>query len=173
MAIGIGGGTSRRRSRGVASESDRTVERRVFVHASPRTVWATLHDPAATNALFPELHLGPAAPAWPAAATTRSAHARLGLLRDAALVESLEARPDAKFRLRVTASGFDSQWSWRLEPVAGGTRVIHGATFDPFDRWTGILVKLGRASLSSRVEAHLRVLKERAEAAERGQAASS
>jgi hypothetical protein len=144
------------------------VERRVFVHASPRTVWATLHDPAGTSVLFPELRLGPAAPAWPAAATTRSARARLGLLRDAARVESLEARPDARFRLRVTASGFDSQWSWRLEPVAGGTRVIHGATFEPFDRWTGILVRLGRASLASRVEAHLRVLKERAEAAERG-----
>ena len=35
-----------------------------------------------TAVLFPELRLGPAAPAWPAAATTRSAHARLGLLRD-------------------------------------------------------------------------------------------
>src|SRR5512147_637149 len=172
MAIGIGGGTSRRRSR-LAPESDRTVERRVFVNASPRTVWATLHDPAATIALFPELRLGPAAPAWPAAATTRSARARLGLLRDAARVESLEARPDARFRVRVTASGFDSQWSWRLEPVAGGTRVIHGATFEPFDRWTGILVRLGRASLASRVETHLRVLKERAEAVERGQTAAS
>lgn len=84
-----------------------------------------------------------------------------------ARVESLEARPDARFRVRVTGSGFDSEWSWRLEPVAGGTRVIHAATFEPFDRWTGILVRLGRASLASRVEAHLRVLKERAEAAER------
>jgi hypothetical protein len=168
VAIGIGGGAARRRSRGYPAEPDGAVERRVFVYASPRTVWATLHDPAATGVLFPELHLGPAAPAWPAAATTRSARASLGLLRDAARVESLEARPDARFRLRVTASGFDSQWSWRLEPVAGGTRVIHGATFEPFDRWTGILVRLGRASLASRVEAHLRVLKERAEAAERG-----
>ncbi len=168
MAIGIGGGASRRRSRGISPKTNGAVERRVFVHASPRTVWATLHDPAATGALFPELRLGPAAPAWPAAATTRSAWAHLGLLRDAARVESLEARPDARFRLRVTASGFDSQWSWRLEPLAGGTRVIHGATFEPFDRWTGILVRLGRASLASRVEAHLRVLKERAEAAERG-----
>jgi carbon monoxide dehydrogenase subunit G len=173
MAIGIGGGSSRRRSHVPAAETDKAVERRVFVQASPRTVWATLHDPTATNALFPELNLGPAAPTWPAAATTRSARAQLGLLRDAARVESLEARPDARFRLRVTASGFDSQWSWRLEPVSGGTRVIHAATFEPFDRWTGILVKLGRASLASRVEAHLRVLKERAEAAERGQTASS
>jgi hypothetical protein len=140
----------------------------VFVHASPRTVWATLHDPAAMGALFPELNLGPAAPTWPAAATTRSASARLGLLRDFARVESLEARPDASFRLRVTASGFDSEWSWRLEAVAGGTRVIHAATFEPFDRWTGILVRFSRASLASRVETHLRALKEHAEAAERG-----
>ena len=173
MAIGIGDSASRRRSRGIIPKTDGTVERRVFVYASPRTVWATLHDPAATGVLFPELRLGPAAPAWPAAATTRSARARLGLLRDAARVESLEARPDARFRLRVTASGFDSQWSWRLEPVAGGTRVIHGATFEPFDRWTGILVRLGRATLASRVEAHLRVLKERAEAAEHGLNAST
>lgn len=166
MAVGTGGGRSRGRPPGAASESG-AVERRVFVHASPHTVWATLHDPAATTALFPELHLGPAGPAWPAAATTRSAHARLGLLREVARVESLEARPDARFRLRVTASGFDSEWSWRLEPVAGGTRVIHAATFEPFDRWTGILVRFGRASLASRVEAHLRTLKERAEVAER------
>jgi hypothetical protein len=168
MAIGIGGGASRRSQRGTAVKGEGLVERRVFVHASPRTVWATLHDPAGMSALFPELRLGPAAPAWPAAATTRSARARWGLLRDTARVESLEARPNARFRLRVTASGFDSHWSWRLEPVAGGTRVIHAATFEPFDRWTGILVRFGRASLASRVETHLRVLKEHAEVAERG-----
>ena len=43
--------------------ADRLVERRVFIQASPRTVWASLHDPAASAALFPELRLGPAAPA--------------------------------------------------------------------------------------------------------------
>jgi carbon monoxide dehydrogenase subunit G len=166
MAVGTGGGTTGGRSDGIDPSEPGAVERRVFVHATPRTVWATLHDPALTTALFHELQLGPAAPAWPAAATTRSARARMGLLRDEARVESLEARPDARFRLRVTASGFDSEWAWRLEPVAGGTRVIHAATFEPFDRWTGILVRLGRASLASRVEAHLRVLKERAEAAQ-------
>jgi len=51
--------------------------------------------------------------------------------------------------------------------MAGGTRVVHAATFEPFDRWTGLLVRLGRASLGSRVETHLRVLKERSEAAQR------
>jgi carbon monoxide dehydrogenase subunit G len=167
MAVGTGNGTHGARTDGFDAADRGAVERRVFVHASPRVVWATLHDPAATSALFPELQFGPALPAWPAAATTRSARAHLGLLRDAAHVESLEARPEARFRVRVTASGFDSEWSWRLEPVAGGTRVIHAATFEPFDRWTGILVRLGRASLSSRVETHLRELKERAEAAQR------
>ena len=167
MAVGTERGTGASRPEGLGRGDAGMVERRVFVHATPRTVWATLHDPAATRALFPELTLGPAAPPWPAAATTRTARAKLGLLRDEARVESLEARPDSRFRLRVTASGFDSEWSWRLEPVAGGTRVVHAATFEPFDRWTGILVRLGRASLASRVETHLRVLKERAEAAER------
>jgi len=171
MSVDTGGGPSGLRSGGHSPDSPGAVERRVFVLASPRTVWATLHDPTATRALFPELRLGPAAPPWPAAATTRSAQARVGLLRDLARVESLEARPEARFRVRVTASGFDSEWTWRLEPVAGGTRVIHAATFEPFDRWTGILVRLGRASLASRVEAHLRELKDRAEGAQRAEAA--
>ncbi|MFL5709733.1 MAG: SRPBCC family protein [Chloroflexota bacterium] len=170
MAVGTGGGAPGRRMDGMSDPG--AVERRVFVHASPREVWATLHDPALTTVMFPELRLGPAAPPWPAAATTRSAKARLGLLRDAARVESLEARPESRFRVRVTGSGFDSEWSWRLEPVAGGTRVIHAATFEPFDRWTGILVRLGRASLATRVEAHLRVLKERAEAGRRSTTAA-
>jgi hypothetical protein len=51
--------------------------------------------------------------------------------------------------------------------VAGGTRVVHVGSFEPVDRWSSFLVRLGRASLASRVESHLRVLKERAEAAER------
>lgn len=145
---------------------DRLVERRVFVQATPRVVWASLHDPSASAAVFPELRLGPAAPSWPAAAATRTARARLGLLREVARVESLEARPESVFRLRVTGSGFESEWSWRLEPIAGGTRVIHAATFEPVDRWTDILVRLGRRSLEARVEAHLRALKERAERGE-------
>lgn len=150
------------------------VERRVYVQAQARIVWAVLHDPTNTAALFPELRLGPAAPAWPAAATTREGSAHVGLLREHARVESLEARPARSFRMRVTGSGFTSEWSWRLEPAdGGGTRVIHSATFDPLDRWAGFLVRLGRRSLGSRVEAHLRILKERAEAAERSTQPSS
>ena len=166
MAVGSGERGTGARPERIDPSDPGSVERRVFVHATPRTVWATLHDPAAGATLFPELKLGPATPAWPAAATTRSALAQWGLLREVARVESLEARPESRFRLRITASGFDSEWSWRLEPVAGGTRVIHAATFEPFDRWTGILVRISRASLASRVESHLRTLKERSEAAQ-------
>lgn len=151
--------------------ADGIVERRVFIQAGPRVVWTTLHDPAMVDALFPELEFGPAVPSWPAAGTTRAGRARLGLLREQARAESLEARPEAVFRLRVTGSGFQSEWSWRLEPVAGGTRVLHSGLLEPVDRWATILVRLGRASLEARVEAHLRALKDRAEAAERSPAA--
>jgi hypothetical protein len=138
------------------------------VQASPRVVWATLHDPANTLVLFPQLRLEPPSLDWPAAAATRRAHPRLGLLRDAALVESLEARPQATFAIRVTGTGIYGVFRWWLEPAAGGTRVVHAATFDPLDRWAGILMRLGGESLAVRVENHLRVLKERAEAAEHG-----
>jgi len=143
----------------------RDVERRVFVQAPPRAVWATLHDTDASLTIHPDLRLGPAEPTWPAASSTRSAVTRIGLLRDRARVESLEVRPEALFRLRISGSGFTSDWLWRLEPVAGGTRVVHAATFEPIDRWTELLVRLGRSTLSNRVEAHLRGLKEQAERA--------
>ena len=41
--------------------------------------------------------------------------------------------------------------------------VIHAATFEHFDRWTDILVNLGRASIGNRVEAHLLALNDHAE----------
>jgi hypothetical protein len=113
--------------------------------------------------LFPELSLGPAEPAWPAATTVRSGSARLGLLRDDARVESLEARPLTSFRLRVTGRAFDSEWRWRLEARAGGTRIVHDAVLEPGDRIADWLIRLGRDSLSNRVEAHLRALKDVAE----------
>jgi carbon monoxide dehydrogenase subunit G len=145
------------------------VERRVYINASPRAVWATLHDPANAIALFPQLRLEPPTPDWPAAAATRRAETRLGLLRDSARVESLEARPQSSFALRVIGAGFSGEFRWWFEPVAGGTRVVHLATFDPHDRWAGFLMKLGRESLANRVEHHLRTLKERAEAADHRQ----
>jgi carbon monoxide dehydrogenase subunit G len=146
------------------------VERLAFVNAPPRAVWASLHDPEHTRTLFPELRLGPPEPTWPAAAAIRVGQARIGLLHDDALVESLEARPLTSFRLRVTGRAFDSEWRWRLEPRAGGTRVVHDAMLQPGDRIADWLIRLGRDSLSERVEAHLRALKEVAESDWRSQA---
>src|SRR4026207_1460575 len=89
----------------------------------------------------------------------RRAEPRGGLLRDAARVESLEARPQSSFALRVTGAGFSGEFRWWFEPLAGGTRVAPVASFDPHDRWAGILMNLSRESLASRVEHHLRTLK--------------
>jgi len=139
------------------------VQRRVYVNAPPSRVWLTLHDPLAAAEIFPELSLGPAEPTWPAAAAVRSARARLGLLRTAATVESLEARPARRFRWRVGGRWFESEWCWQLDPIAGGTRVVHEAAFEPGDRLAGWLVRLGRDSVADRVETHLRLLKVRAE----------
>lgn len=168
MAIGPFRGE--RRIRPLPASETTQVERRAFVNAPPRTVWAALHDPSNAATLFPELRLGPAEPAWPAAAAIRNGRARLGLLRDDALVESLEARPLTSFRLRVTGRAFQSEWRWRLEPRAGGTRVVHDAVLEPGDRVAAWLIRLGRDSVAERVEAHLRALKEVAEAAARAEA---
>jgi hypothetical protein len=102
-------------------------------------------------------------PTWPAAGSVRFGEAHLGLLRTAVRIESLEARPATTFRLLVTGAEFSIEWGWRLEPTAGGTRVIHDGSFDTFDRWAGLLVRLGRESVAALAEEHLRALKDLAE----------
>lgn len=141
------------------------VERRVYVRASPQRVWATLHDPNQLDTLFPELTMGPADPSWPAAGSSRTGEAHIGLLRTTVRIESLEARPLTTFRLVVVARSFAIELAWRMEPLAGGTRVIHEGMFETTDRWAGVLVRLGRESIGAITEAHLRALKQRAETA--------
>jgi hypothetical protein len=157
MAIGT---PLRTRSR---DDGRRSVERRVWVKASPRRAWTTLHDEALMRRLFAELSLGPGEPSWPAAGSARSGDIHLGLLRTSVWVESLEARPDAAFSLAIVAPEFEIRWSWRMEPLAGGTRVIHDGWFETRDRWAGVLVRLGRESIGQLAESHLRALKELAE----------
>ena len=160
MAIGIGRQSGEERR----SESRRTVERRVYIRASPQIVWAALHDTGAFSDLFPELNLGLAGPSWPAGGAERFGEAHLGLLRVPVRVESLEARPSRTFRLAVVAEEFWFDWAWRLEPLAGGSRVVHSGTFASPDRLAGFLARLGRSSFETFAETHLRALKERAEA---------
>lgn len=140
------------------------VERRTYVKAEPRIVWATLHDPAAQDVLYPELRLGPAAPSWPAAGATRSARLRLGLLGASVRVESLEARPESRFRTVLVGDGIRLERAWVLEPgAAGGTRVMASADLLTAGRWLGGLIRLGRGSVAMIVETNLRILKEMAE----------
>ncbi|HEY8869072.1 MAG TPA: SRPBCC family protein [Candidatus Limnocylindrales bacterium] len=152
-----------RRTPPPGAPGSRSVERRTYVQASPRDVWIVLHDPAQAPSLFPEVALEPAAPTWPAAATTRRGLNRLGPIGGTARVESLEARPGSTFRVRVDARGVRSEWTWVLEPRAGGTRVVHVATIEPRGRFGGLLVRLAGASLPARVEGHLTTLKQLAE----------
>ena len=137
------------------------------MNATPAVAWAALHDPASEPALYPEFALGPAETAWPAAGAIRLARLRVGLLREPVFLESLEARPSVSFRLRLVGADVRGELGWRLDPVAGGTRVIHDAVLEPTDRFAAVLVRLGRGSLADRVEDHLRALKARAEASGR------
>jgi hypothetical protein len=139
------------------------LERLTYIQAPLRTVWATLHDPAAQDALFPELRLGPPAPSWPAAGATRSARLRIGLLAANVRLESLEARPSARFQIILVGDGIRLQRGWYLEEVAGGTRVAGTAELTTTGRWTARFIALGRGSAASIVETHLRILKEMAE----------
>lgn len=145
-------------------------ERRVWVKAPPSVVWSALHDPHAARAIQRELRLGPAIGAWPGAGAIRPATLQLGLLREPASVESLEARPEARFRYRLVADDLSSEWTWSFEPLAGGTRVVHLVTVDAdsaivVSRWTRWLAGLGRESVGGTLEAHLRGLKHASEAA--------
>ena len=143
------------------------VERRVYVAAPPAATWAALHDPRSAATLFPELRLGPATGAWPAAGSTRPAKLRIGMLSEPVVVESLEARPATRFRYRVTGPAIATEWTWTLEAHAGGTRVIHAASGVIGDRWAGLLAGLGGDPLARAVENHLRALKVAAEGASR------
>jgi hypothetical protein len=139
------------------------LERLTYIQSPLRVVWATLHDPAAQDALFPELRLGPPAPSWPAAGATRAARLRIGLLVANVRLESLEARPSARFQMILVGDGIRLQRGWFLEEVAGGTRVAGTAELSTTGRWTALFIALGRGSGASIVETHLRILKEMAE----------
>jgi hypothetical protein len=158
MAIG-----TLQRGSTAGDDGRRSVERRVWVKATPRRVWTTLHDESVLHRLLTEMSLRPGGPSWPAAGSVRTGEVHLGLLRTAVHVESLEARPDSTFGLEVFAPEFEIGWSWRLEPLAGGTRIIHEGWFETRDRWAGVLVRLGRESIGQLADAHLRALKELAE----------
>lgn len=143
------------------------VERRLFVDAPPAAVWLALHDPARPAGQDAILALDPAGPDWPAAGARRSAHLRLGPLPISAQVESLEARPERRFRVGITGSAIVGERRWEMAPAAGGTRVACAVHLEGRSRLGRAVLRLERRALGPRLEAELAALKRVAEAAPR------
>jgi len=138
---------------------DAVIERRYYLNVPPADAWTALVSDENAARLYPELALGPAETGWPAAGASRLARVSIGLLREPVLLESLEARPGMSFRFRVIGLDVRGELGWALEPLAGGTRVVHTAMLLPVDRWAGALARLSRRNPGDRAEDHLRALK--------------
>jgi len=129
------------------------------VDAAPEAIWRMLVDPERCAQLLPEAGLGePWSAAWPAAGSQRGAQQRMGLLRERGRATSVEARPGTTFWLRVESPSLQTDWTWRLEPMAGGTRVIHVAALSARGRIAALLVRLGGRDLGTIVERNLSML---------------
>jgi hypothetical protein len=89
------------------------------------------------------------------------------MLREDAIVESLEARPNSRFRYCVQAGPVHAEWGWTLERRSGGTIVVHSASGTVGDRLAGLLAGPAGDALARVTEAHLRGLKTAVEAARR------
>jgi hypothetical protein len=146
----------RRRSH---ATGDGGVERRYYLNVPPIDAWTALVADEHARRLYPELVLGASETAWPAAGAARLARISVGLLREPVVLESLEARPGHSFRFRIVGLDIFGELGWTLEPLAGGTRVVHTALLQPADRWAAILARLGRRSTGDRAEEHLLALK--------------
>jgi hypothetical protein len=143
------------------------VERRLFVDAPPSAVWQAIHDPAPSTGTNVLLALDPAGPDWPAAGARRSAHLRLGPWPIGAELESLEARPERRFRIGIAGSAIVGERRWELAPAAGGTRVACSVHLEGRSRLGRALMHLERRAIGPRLEAELAALKRIAEASPR------
>jgi len=143
------------------------VERRLFVDAPPAAVWLAIHDPARISATDLLLALDPAGPDWPAAGARRHARLRLGPVALGAELESLEARPQRRFRVGIVGSAIIGERRWELAPAAGGTRVACAVHLEGRSRYGRALLRLERRALGPRLEAELAALKLAAEATSR------
>jgi hypothetical protein len=139
------------------------VERRLFVDASPAAVWLALHDPARVACSEVILALDPAGPDWPAAGARRTGRLRLGPVPLAAWFESLEARPQRRFRVGIVGRAIVGERRWELAPAAGGTRVACAVHLEGRSRIGRAVLRLERRALGPRLEAELAALKRNAE----------
>jgi hypothetical protein len=143
------------------------VERRLFVDAPPAAVWLALHDPAPAAGSDALLVLDPAGPDWPAAGARRTGRLRLGPVPLGTQLESLEARPQLRFRVGITGAAVVGERRWELVPAAGGTRVACAVHLEGRSRLGRALLRLERRAVAARLEAELAALKRTAEAVPR------
>lgn len=143
------------------------VERRLFVDAPPAAVWFALHDPARSSATDLLLTFDPAGPDWPAAGARRHGRLRLGPVSIGAELESLEARPQRRFRVGITGSTIAGERRWEMAPAAGGTRVACAVYLEGRSRYGRAILRLERRALGPRIEAELAALKRVAETTSR------
>jgi hypothetical protein len=137
------------------------------VDAPPATVWHALLAPAPGTTADLILDLDPAGPDWPAAGSRRPGRVRLGPLPLAAQLESLEARPQRRFRVGIAGSAIVGERRWELAPAAGGTRVAGSVHLEGRSRYGRAILRLERRALGPRLEAELAALKQVAETAAR------
>lgn len=143
------------------------VERRLFIDAPPAAVWFALHDPARALGSDILLALAPAGPDWPAAGARRAGRLRLGPVPLGAEVESLEARPERRFRVGITSAAMVGERRWEMAPAAGGTRVACAVHLEGRSRIGRAILRLERRALGPRLEAELAALKRDAESSPR------
>jgi hypothetical protein len=143
------------------------VERRLFVDAPPAAVWLALHDPERAAMVDLLLALDPPGPDWPAAGSRRHGRLRLGPLPMRADLESLEARPQRRFRLGIIGPAIVGERRWELAPAAGGTRVASAVHLQGRSRLGRAVLRLERRALGPRLEAELAALKRVAETSAR------
>jgi carbon monoxide dehydrogenase subunit G len=143
------------------------VERRLFIDAPPAAVWLAIHDPARAATADLLVALDPAGPDWPAAGARRHGRIRLGPVPLHADVESLEARPQRRFRVGIEGSAVAGERRWELAPAAGGTRVACAVHLVGRSRYGRTILRLERRALGPRLEAELAALKRVVEATAR------
>ena len=140
------------------------VERRLFVDAPPAAVWMVIHDPTRAEAIDAILSQEPAGPDWPAVGARRRARLRLGPVPFGADLESLEARPERRFRVAIAGAAVVGERRWELAPAAGGTRVSCAVHLQGRNRLGRALMRFERRGIAPRVEAELAAVKRIAEA---------
>jgi len=108
------------------------------------------------------LALDPAGPDWPAAGARRTGHLRLGPVPLGAELESLEARPERRFRVGIGGPAIVGERRWELAP-AGRRTAWPAPCISRVDLGSAGPSRLERRAIGPRLEAEMAALKRLAE----------